>query len=386
MTDVLKTVADNRPRQALSWAILCVGICIAVFTIVTQPLLSDEPLSRAFYVGTLLWIGSAATLWLGVGYAALAGLVASVVSRSFLGHVSIDQELFILIMVGVTSANGGPLLRRSYAVVALPWTVLPFLNNEDSRLAVLGAVLSSGAIVFAYLIGRLYRSLKHDRDRTHKELQAAGQRYRSERRLLARELHDNVVSDLSIISMTAQQLNTPSKGPHPGEDQRLVHRTVSRAIGQLAQLVNLLQDDEPLPENAASASVTVSGALKHFQKDMTNAGIRSSVEATSTVDTLPSPVQSAIYHILKEAITNVIKYGARSEDGEPTCHIRCAAEDRAVELIVRNRIASKRREITSSTGIGLTILIERAEAFGADVHVGRDGPHHWVVRVANLRP
>lgn len=377
--------AAKRPHQAVPWTLLTVGAGGAIFTIITQTVLSDDPLSQAFYVGTMLWLICTASLWLGVGYAALAGLIASSLSRIVLGHISIDQELFVLIMVGITCAYGRVWLRRSYAVVALPWIALPFLNNEDSQLAALGVTLSSGVVVLAYLMGRLFRRLKQDRDRTRTELRTHEERYRRERRLLARELHDNVVSDLSVIAMTTQRLDTPENGTHLGEEKLVLHRAVTRVIGQLGHLVNLLEDDEPLPESGAPASLTLTGALQRFQDEMTNAGVLSTIEVTSNVDTLPTTAQSAVYHILKEAVTNVIKYGAISEDGEPTCHLRCAVEQDTVELTVRNRIAKERRESSHSTGIGVSILIERAEAFDADVQVGHDGPHHWNVHVANLR-
>lgn len=373
------------PSIILRWILVAFGICVASFTIVTQPILSDEPLSHEFYISSLLWLLTAGALWIGVMWAAAAGLLAAAGFRFFLGYVSLEQELFVLIMVGVLATYGRPAVRRVYALVALAWLVSQFAGLENVQVQVLGAVVVTVLTVLAYAIGRLVRSLSRDRDRSRSKLTQVESSLAEQRSSLARELHDNAVSDLTVIVMKAQRLQLDQRDPQVVTELDSVLDRATLTIDRIGRMVTLLRDNRPVPETDDLVLPSIPESLQHFEDELSNSGIPTTVESTTGATTLGPSAQVALYHILKEAVTNVIKYGARSADGQPACHIRFAVEGDRAELCVLNQINQERQRNSPALGIGLEVLRERAEAYGAEVSVGPGGPDHWRLHVTNMR-
>ncbi len=290
----------------------------------------------------------------------------------------------MILMVGVAATYGGKLLRRCYAALALPWLSSPLFSSDDIQLVVLGAAVVTVLVGLAYLTGRTIRKLQLDRDKTRGELRRVDESLNAERALLARELHDSAVTDLSLISTSAENL----KLLYPDEDlvARLesIRSRAGGTIDQLGRIITLLRGGEPLESSEHKMLPTVSEGLERFRMELCSAGVPTSVEATNGEDILGSTAQVALYRMLQEAVTNVIKYGARSQE-EPTCHIRFAVEQDRAELCVRNRIDPERQRKSPSAGVGLEILKERAAAYGAAVQAGSDNDGNWHLRVTNMR-
>ncbi|WP_338016583.1 sensor histidine kinase [Nesterenkonia muleiensis] len=288
-------------------------------------------------------------------------------------------------MVGVLATYGRPAVRQVYALVALAWLVSQFAGLENVQVQVLGAMVVTGLTVLAYAIGRLVRSLSRDRDRSRSELTQAESSLAEQRSSLARELHDNAVSDLTVIVMKAQRLQLDQRDPQVVTELDSVLDRATLTIDRIGRMVTLLRDNKPIPETDDLVLPSIPESLQHFEDELSNSGIPTTVESTTGATTLGPSAQVAFYHILKEAVTNVIKYGARSADGQPACHIRFAVEGDRAELCVLNQINQERQRNSPALGIGLEVLRERAEAYGAEVSVGPDGSDHWRLHVTNMR-
>ncbi|WP_166433078.1 sensor histidine kinase [Nesterenkonia salmonea] len=271
----------------------------------TQPVLGDEPLGVEFYVTSFLWVVAAGTLWLGVGWAALTGLLAAAGVRILFGYVSIQQELFVLVMVGVLASYARPAHRRLYAVVALPWLLSQFVGMEDIQLQVLGAVVVLILTALAYAIGHIVGRLREDRDRSNSALRQAEGSLVEQRSALARELHDNAVSDLTVIVMKAQQLKLTQEGENWASELESILDRANITIDHMGRIVTLLRDNEPISEHQDRVVPAISEELVKAKNELDASGIVTTVESTNGADSLGPRVQLALHRILREAVANV---------------------------------------------------------------------------------
>lgn len=385
MENLSRLTGHRTTSLSLRWTLLAFGILLLLFTMTTQPVLGDEPLGVEFYVTSFLWVVAAGTLWLGVGWAALTGLLAAAGVRILFGYVSIQQELFVLVMVGVLASYARPAHRRLYAVVALPWLLSQFVGMEDIQLQVLGAVVVLILTALAYAIGHIVGRLREDRDRSNSALRQAEGSLVEQRSALARELHDNAVSDLTVIVMKAQQLKLTQEGENWASELESILDRANITIDHMGRIVTLLRDNEPISEHQDRVVPAISEELVKAKNELDASGIVTTVESTNGADSLGPRVQLALHRILREAVANVLKYGAFSSDGRPACHIRFAVEDDCAELLVQNEVDPARQRTSPSVGVGLDVLQERAAAYGADVSVGPDGHAGWSLHLTNMR-
>lgn len=288
-------------------------------------------------------------------------------------------------MVGVLASYARPAHRRLYAVVALPWLLSQFVGMEDIQLQVLGAVVVLILTALAYAIGHIVGRLREDRDRSNSALRQAEGSLVEQRSALARELHDNAVSDLTVIVMKAQQLKLTQEGENWASELESILDRANITIDHMGRIVTLLRDNEPISEHQDRVVPAISEELVKAKNELDASGIVTTVESTNGADSLGPRVQLALHRILREAVANVLKHGAFSSDGRPACHIRFAVEDDCAELLVQNEVDPARQRTSPSVGVGLDVLQERAAAYGADVSVGPDGHAGWSLHLTNMR-
>lgn len=236
----------------------------------------------------------------------------------------------------------------------------------------------------AALAGTAARRFQDDLARNRHELEELERENASiredERAALARELHDVVAHELSLISL---QITSRSQSDDPAELHRVldsVRRSTQSALYELRLLVGLLRSDGPGDESdlgGLNVDTSVGEAGAALASRLRELGYDVELSISPGADDLPSTLASTLIRILQESSTNVIKHappGSRFR-GE----VRVTPHNVLVSL--RNPLGDGRTDPAlhhGPTGWGLRGLAERVDLLGGQFAAGpRDG--QWVV-------
>jgi signal transduction histidine kinase len=178
-----------------------------------------------------------------------------------------------------------------------------------------------------------------------------------ERAKLAREMHDVVSHQVSLIAMQAGALRMAVADAEHKQVAGTIRTLSTRTLDELRQLVSVLrttEDSQPgvdeLPELAADAGFEVSMQVK------------------GPVDDLAAPVAGAVYRTVQEALTNIRKHAAGA-----SATVLVDADEHDVLVEVRNTAGSSSSPAQPSLpsgGHGLVGLRERAALLGGEFSAG----------------
>jgi signal transduction histidine kinase len=178
-----------------------------------------------------------------------------------------------------------------------------------------------------------------------------------ERRRIARELHDSLGQ---YLTATKINLDLLAQSDHLSERLREAQELLERAISDTRTLSHLLHP--PLLDEAGLASA----ATWYVEGFGQRSGIKASLEIPADLRRLPVPVETALFRILQEALTNVHRH-ARS----PAVDIRLCVADAAVHLSIRDygkgfpeNILERFRKNGTNVGVGLAGIRERIKELG----------------------
>ena len=197
---------------------------------------------------------------------------------------------------------------------------------------------------------------KRKRDEGEALLLAATQ----ERERLARDLHDAVTQTLFAASLIAESLPRMwERSPVLAlERLSLLHQMMR---GALAEMRTLLFDLRP----AALADADMLTLLGHLTTSIQGrTRLTMSLQVQPNVN-LPTEVKVALYRITQEALNNVVKYAHAHH-----LTISLIQDEARVELSINDDGHGFDPDgPSSSTGFGLKIMRERADAIGATIHI-----------------
>ncbi|RLK59279.1 histidine kinase [Actinokineospora cianjurensis] len=242
-----------------------------------------------------------------------------------------------------------------------PWSAFLDLTwREHLRDVVYGVLVAGMPVAIGLLfavrqeLSTRLKELARSRER-EKRLHAATVRS-AERAKLAREMHDVVSHQVTLIAMQAGAMQVDVRDPATREAAETIRSLSTKTLEELRELVGVLRsgvdDDEAQPGLEDIADLTQ------------GADIRLSMDACPA-DT-PGPVSRAAYRTVQEALTNVRKHAAGSWTS-----VRVVADADALVVEIRNDPPRRRHVGTlPSGGHGLLGLRERAGLLGGSFHAG----------------
>jgi signal transduction histidine kinase len=273
--------------------------------------------------------------------------------------------------------------------------VLSQFTTGSPATGVIAAALLVGApawrgTVLRYRHARL-EQLAERAEQAEREALLIARRVRAEERAaLAREMHDVVAHEVSLITLHAGALSVdPQESERARETGELVRVTGRRALAQLRQILDVLRDPDTVESSfrpgpalrdlprlladSAAAGVPVDWAPWSAKVTEVRAGARP----------LPSAVEHTVYRIVQEALTNIRKHahGARA-----TLGLRVTGEN--LECEVTNPVTGLPGEAAGEgAGLGLHGLRERAALLGGVLDTeNRDGVFRVLLRLPVAPP
>jgi signal transduction histidine kinase len=249
-------------------------------------------------------------------------------------------------------------------------SVLPFADSGEELVSV--ALRNVALCELALAVGYL---MWHNRAALHREVaahQAEATRRLSEERLrIAREVHD--VVGHAMVAINVQAGVAAHLLEHDTDQARdsLLHikRTSGEALADLRATLGILRD----PAQAAPVG-PASGLddLDELGGQLRAAGVEVIVDV-DTVGMVPTPVHSASYRIVQEALTNVLRHA-----NAHAVNVMVRADDDVLTIVVADDGIGA-GQATAGSGAGVRGMRERVEALGGTLHAGPSADGGWRV-------
>lgn len=184
-----------------------------------------------------------------------------------------------------------------------------------------------------------------------------------ERRRIARELHDGLGQELVAAKISLHRLGHPNGDNERNQAATETGEMIDRAIQQIRSISHLLHP--PLLDEVGLLS-----ALRWYLDGLTRrSGIESSLEVQpASFPRLTSELETAIFRIVQEAVTNVFRHAeARKiwvsvdlQDGQVVAKVRDDGKgilDQVAQLL------------PGSIGVGINGMVQRTKEFGGSLRL-----------------
>lgn len=252
------------------------------------------------------------------------------------------------------------LLVASY--VAFEWgPALVGTHRAPTALGALGLAALLGAILAAAEWVRLRKArsvaLAHSAEEMARRI--AGE----ERLRIARDLHDVVAHNISVINVTANTaLHTAERHPERARAALSMINDVSRqALVELRSVLGVLrQVDDQIPLAPTEGLANLDALVRQAAA----AGIATHVEQRGSCPALPASVDLAAHRIIQEALTNTVRHS-----GGAQAVVRIDYDEGAVCVEVDDD-GSPGPAFDHGAGQGIAGMTERAAALGGRLEVG----------------
>lgn len=331
-------------------AFMVIDLLVGLAAIALVPLRRMAPLAvglvTAFVTGVSGFGGVAALIvlvsvstrrrWSEIGAVVAAGLVSFIVVETFDLHAGPPTEPGSeLLVVGIAAA-------LTAAVVAIGWAI-------GGRRELLASLRERARLSDAEQQLRLAQAREHERTR------------------IAREMHDVLAHQLSLVALHASALRHRSdlSPEQTAEAVAVVHERAKLALDDLRQVLGVLR--EPGGADVAAPQPSLAD-LDALLADEPNARLELLVDPAA----VPATIGRHAFRIVQECLTNARKH----VPGQPvSVEIRGAAGER-LRIAVRNPVTDPAE---GPAGYGLVGIDERARSVGGSSLVTRDGGEHRVV-------
>ncbi|WP_433599822.1 sensor histidine kinase [Nocardia sp. CA-135953] len=372
MRHLLRSVWDEPrppdPPRRMWWDRVLVGVFVGLVVLegLVRPNLPHRVLWMAVAVAimpTLLWRRTKPLEVVTFAFvASAAGTVLAGGEQSGLRSLVV---MLLLPLALVRWGSGREVLLGS--VVVLVSAVFSMAVSDLAAADVVGGLIVLFAVVALGLALR-YRARAKARELDQVKL--------LERERLARDLHDSVAHHVSAMVIRAQAgMVTAASSPDAAMDAlRLIEVEATRALGEMRAMVHMLRSDRPVHDGDLSPGV---GDVDSLARNARH-GPSVDVEITGDIADLPAAVDTAIYRLAQESVTNALRH-ARNATRVQVC---VDADDTAVRLLVRDDGDPVRGSVF--LGYGLLGMSERAALLGGTCEAGPHPGRGW--RVSAVLP
>ncbi|TDC36901.1 histidine kinase, partial [Micromonospora sp. KC213] len=146
-----------------------------------------------------------------------------------------------------------------------------------------------------------------------------------ERAQLAREMHDVVSHQVSLITIQAGALQVNTSDPDTRTTAQTIRDLAVRTLDELRHMVTVLR-----ASGTAPTELTPQPTLAGLGQMIANSGIETRVDGDLPAD-ISAATQRAIYRTVQEALTNIRKHAPGA-----TATIRIRRDNATIEVIITN--------------------------------------------------
>lgn len=289
------------------------------------------------------------------------GLVGLVVSLYSLGRYEADRDRSVV----------GAAFAFVFVVTDLDFLMLPGAGAWLTGVLALLVWYAGRRLRFR---GEYLRLLEERAAQMEREQNAEAERaVAAERARIAREMHDVIAHQVSLMTVQAGAARTVLAVDREAAGTAIaaVEQAGRQALSEMRHLLGVLRQSESGPALDPQPGIEDLPALVRRVED---AGPVVDFRTAGALDTLPARVQLTVYRIVQEALTNVIKHAG------PDVRVALAVEldERAVRISVIDN--GQGGPAGASSGHGINGMRERAALLGGRLTAGRGEAGGFEVR------
>jgi signal transduction histidine kinase len=273
-----------------------------------------------------------------------------------------------LVAVYTAVRAGHRLLTVAGSVLVL--VTLPFAVLVSPSVASMGEAFpqARGALELAWLIaagaaGEAVRQAERRADEAERTQEETARRRADEERLhLARELHDSLTHQISVIKVQSEvAVHLARKRGEDVSPELLAIREAGReAARELRATLEVLRDDSSTPPRGIAD-------VAELVRRARSTGLDANLTVDGGRDGVPATVDRTAYRIVQESLTNVVRH-ARATTA--SVRVDCRPDLVVVEVLDDGTATP---DSVPEPGVGLSGMRERVVALGGRL---RAGPRH----------
>jgi signal transduction histidine kinase len=312
--------------------------------------------------------------------AVLVIVVVALLVGELLGLTQIASDGAVIFAAYAVSVYGRPTARLWVVALAALGTVVVFItaltgiSPRRESLLTLGPPVLVAWVIGDYIRGRraFFTELITRHRRESEELRR--QAVEDERLRIARELHDVVAHNVSVMAIQAGAARVAGNSDGAGAKAlQSIETTARDTLAELNRLLGVLRKE---PGQAAMSPQPGMEQIDALLKTAGEAGLNADLKITGDQRHLPAALDLTAYRIVQEAITNALKHAHASR-----LEVRVAYLAEALELTIRdNGEGGSEEAIRASTGHGLIGMRERVVLFGGELEAGSSDVGGFTVR------
>ncbi len=244
------------------------------------------------------------------------------------------------------------------------------LNVRAAALAEVEPALARLASTFNAMLNRLAddtHAIEQSRALTERLTQQVISAQEEERRRIARELHDETAQSLATLVIYAETLRAADLHGATPALRASIERIRTVADHTLLGVRNIIADLRP----SLLDDLGLDAAIRwQAQERLEPAGIRADVQVRGAGRRLPPALETALYRVVQEAVTNVIKHAAASYveidlDLSLPGQVTARVEDNGQGFDPDRRVSAS----NGGLGVGLFGMQERINLFGGTLTI-----------------
>src|SRR4051812_7492406 len=283
---------------------------------------------------------------------------------------------YVALAFGIVSAIARDARIWAWVSIAVAWaaTIAVALAMGNDRLT---AGRIAGTTLGILIVVGIGEGIRGRRERTAEFRRRLSQRrqteVQAERVRIARELHDVLAHSLSQINVQAGVgLHLMEKQPEKAKEALAsIKETSKTALDEVRSVLGVLRAEGGADPSAPLVPEPDLARLPGLVASVTAQGIEVRLDDRLAPETVPKPVQLALYRIAQESLTNVTRHAEAARHASITLERR----DGMYRLEVRDDGTGAATGASASTapesgGRGLLGMRERAELLGGHLSAG----------------
>jgi len=301
----------------------------------------------------------------------IVGAVGGTLLTRYLAHLPTEANLWLILLFAVLGISLS--LAVNYWIVKTTLAPMYDLIERVDRVQAgpieherlpeeLSPTLRRLAVAINSMLDRLDERTLQMRALTERAINA----HEDERKLIARQLHDDTAQSLSMLIINLDQL-TGLIAPDQSDVQTRLMKARDLAIGTLKDLRQTAYDLRPTMLD----DLGLAPAIRWYARSrLEEAGIHVRLDIANEVTTrLPPQLETTLYRIAQEAMTNIVRHADAAN-----ATIQLARENGHVCLRIEDDgrgfdVAQTPRQAVRRQHFGLLGVRERAELVGGTVNL-----------------
>lgn len=371
VTDAIRSVLAEPPARnptgprPRDWALVAVLVGAALVEGAVRPDVAWRPVATAIAVAlafTLPWRRThpLAAVAVAFGTVALLDVATIVASEDPTGLYS--MAYLILLMYALLRWGSGRDVLVGVAILVVPVSL-------GIHIEWTGVGDAIGAVAFVLTCMTLGVAVRIQADVRARELERVKL---LEREQLARELHDTVAHHVSAIAVQAQAGRTlaPDRPEAALRALEIIENAASETLADMRAMVRILR-------NGGEADLAPRRGMADIARLADRAGERPriDVEVSADPEGLAPAVDTAVFRLAQESITNALRHAR----GATLVEVRVSDVGESVHLRVHDDGTNTHSGAAVPSGYGLVGMAERARLLGGTCVAGPDPAGGWTV-------